>query len=401
MRIKDLPRGDAKPALKFDHFPSRQQAFVWRNWGMVPTERLAAVLSTDLDTVMDFAEEMGLPVPPVVNNHWLEHGYTTIMRDNWHLLPYEQLLQLLEWSPDYMAHMFMANDGTFGKLGVVKPQVGPLSYRPLTSEEKEQTRSLRQLVEKHFPNHKTPATIPAFSFLDEFEQLPSDFQGKSSTHSDPRIIYAYAAPYGDTLFDESLNPYPDGLLARYAQLGINGIWMQGILHTLAPIEGAMQFCKGYEQRQENLRKLVERAASFGIDVYLYFNEPRGMPDEFFTDLPEWRGLKGEGVEVTYALCTSKPEVQEHLRNAPASLFREVPGLGGVIMITMLEQLTNCWSHYLDDSCPICSARDNFEVLAEINNLIEEGVHGVDPEARVIAWNWGWHKFWAKDIVDRL
>ena len=46
MKIENLPRGDARPALDFPHFPTRQQAFVWRNWGLVSTERLAAVLST-------------------------------------------------------------------------------------------------------------------------------------------------------------------------------------------------------------------------------------------------------------------------------------------------------------------------------------------------------------------
>lgn len=400
MRTDDLPRGDAKPALRFPHFPTRQQAFVWRNWGLVPTERLAAVLATGPDEVLQLGADMGLPVPPAACDHWIEHGYTTVLRANWHLLPYEQILQLLDWTPDHMAYMFVANDGTYGKLGGLKPEAARLVYRPLTAREKERTARLKQVVERHFPQHRAPASDQPFSFLQEFEQLPPE-RVVAPPGSGLRLIYAYAAPYGDTLLDESLNPYPDGLLARYAQLGVNGIWMQGLLHSLVPIEGALEHSKGYEQRQQNLRKLVERAARFGIGVYLYFNEPRGMPGAFFKDLPEWRGVRSEREEDRFALCTSKPEVQEHLRNAPAALFREVPGLAGVIVITVLEQITNCWSHYQDEACPICSARSNVDVLAEVNNLIEEGVHSTAPQAHVIAWNWGWHKFWAKDIVDRL
>ena len=57
MRQEDLPHGDARPALDFPHFPTRQQAFVWRNWGTVATERLAAVLSTGTEEVCRLAGE--------------------------------------------------------------------------------------------------------------------------------------------------------------------------------------------------------------------------------------------------------------------------------------------------------------------------------------------------------
>ena len=46
-----LPAGPAKPALAFPHFPDRLHAFIWRNWGLVPADRLAAVLGTTADNV--------------------------------------------------------------------------------------------------------------------------------------------------------------------------------------------------------------------------------------------------------------------------------------------------------------------------------------------------------------
>src|SRR5689334_20614316 len=57
----DLPVGPNPPALEFPHFPSRLHAFVWRNWNLVDTARLAKVLETTPDNVRALAESMGLP----------------------------------------------------------------------------------------------------------------------------------------------------------------------------------------------------------------------------------------------------------------------------------------------------------------------------------------------------
>ena len=41
------------------------------------------------------------------------------------------------------------------------------------------------------------------------------------------------------------------------------------------------------------------------------------------------------------------------------------------------------------------------MLAEVNAAIAEGVHRVRPEARVIAWDWGWQDSWAEGIIQQL
>ncbi len=45
---------------------------------------------------------MGLEPDSSFGNLWLERGYVTIIRRNWHLLPYEQLLELLDWTVEEM-----------------------------------------------------------------------------------------------------------------------------------------------------------------------------------------------------------------------------------------------------------------------------------------------------------
>src|SRR5690606_8161104 len=135
---------------------------------------------------------------------------------------------------------------------------------------------------------------------------------------------------------------PDGLLARLADCGVNGLWMQGILYQLQPWPAIPALNHHWETRVENLRRLSERAARYGIGIYLYLNEPRALPWEVWEAHPEiahWRGVdfKGGG---TASLCTSVPEVRDGMRQALTNLFRSVPELAGCFTISMSENLTH-------------------------------------------------------------
>ncbi|MBI3117854.1 MAG: hypothetical protein HYZ00_04155, partial [Candidatus Hydrogenedentes bacterium] len=223
-----------------------------------------------------------------------------------------------------------------------------------------------------------------------------------------RIVYSYVAVYGDPLLNPKLDPYPVGLLARLAAVGINGVWLQAVLRDLAP--GGEVFPefggdtgeggeKGWKPRLGALRALVERAKRFGIKIYLYLNEPRAMPNVFFRDRPEMAGVQ-EG-DLT-ALCTSHPAVRQWMSDALAHVFREVPGLGGVYVITASENLTNCASHGAWQTCARCKDRSDADIIAEVVATIEEGVHRGAPEARVLISDWGWRGHGdAPDIIARL
>jgi hypothetical protein len=399
MTAEDLPKGAAPQALSFPHLPTRQQAFVWRNWELVPPPRLADVLSADVDTVLGMAADMGLSVPPAVSTHWLSRGHVTIIRANWHLLPYDQLLTLLGWTAERMAYVLKEDDFLYAKLGQLKPQVAPLRHRALTVGEQARTRLIRDTLTRHFPE-RGPAADAPFGFLAGLE-TPAVERVIAVQSDGLRLIYDYAAMYGDTLMDDHLDPYPDGLLARYAAQGINGIWLQAILYTLVAYANAPAYGSGHAQRLQSLRRLVKRAQAYGIGVYLYLNEPRSMSEAFFAHYPKWKGVAFEKNEV-FSMCTSQPGVLERLREATAELFRQVPDLAGVFTISMSENLTHCWSrNWQTDDCPVCSRRPPEDVVAEVNNAIEEGVHSAAPDAKVIAWSWSWFEPWAKGIVDRL
>ncbi|MBQ6914276.1 MAG: hypothetical protein IJQ65_01035, partial [Kiritimatiellae bacterium] len=84
---------DARAAISCSPFPDALSAFVWRNWGLVDTSLLAETVGATADDLRDVAQEMGLPRDPVVLPEWKTKGYITVIRRNWHLLPYDQLLK--------------------------------------------------------------------------------------------------------------------------------------------------------------------------------------------------------------------------------------------------------------------------------------------------------------------
>ena len=126
----------------------------------------------------------------------------------------------------------------------------------------------------------------------------------------PRYLYSYFALYGDPLMDPDTDPFPDGYLEKLARCGINGVWMQAVLNTLAPSRQFPEFGAGWETRLRNLAALVARARRFGVRVYLYLNEPRAMGDDFFQRHPEVRGSSNLGL---HAMCTSVPVVHDWIR----------------------------------------------------------------------------------------
>lgn len=129
--------------INFDHFPTRMQCFIYRNWGTVDVSTLAKVLGTEEKIVLDLAEEMGLSAPSV-NSEWLTKGYITLIRANWHLLPYSQLCDLLGWDEEKLAYILKEDDFLSHKLGFFKPDVPEVRYTELTEEQRLKTKKIKE-----------------------------------------------------------------------------------------------------------------------------------------------------------------------------------------------------------------------------------------------------------------
>lgn len=152
---------------EYPYFPTRQQLFIWRNWGMVKTETLAEVLGTDVSTVNQLAEDMGLDVPMKYNEEYLKRGFITIIRNNWQVIPYDQLIKVSGMTRDELAFTIKEDDFLGVKLQD-KPNVPPVKYEPLTEEQKEQTKKLKLWTEKYFGEYRDKITATDFDFIKKY-----------------------------------------------------------------------------------------------------------------------------------------------------------------------------------------------------------------------------------------
>ena len=386
-----------RAALEPYPFPDQLTAYVWRNWFLVPHARLASVVGASVEELSSMAKEMGLPEAMNIPPEWRRKGYITVLRRNWHLLNYPQLLELLDMSREELRFLLMEDDFLFHKLGDIKPKCNPLKW---DSKSVAASRSARQKIaqiinEEHVDDFTEE---PRFSFVKTLSTTTANLSTQSEgvrTDASPfdiRLIFSYFADYGDPLIDPDIGSYPEGLLQKLALQGVNAVWLHTVLRTLAKDPVYPEFGKDSEKRMVNLRKLIARAAKYGIKVYLYMNEPRAMPDDFFRNNPKRELFRGAEVKEwgLYAMCTSVPEVRRWVRDSLEQVFRAAPGLGGIFTITMNENLTNCASKGGKRMCPRCSKRNSSEIVAEINASMVEGMAAGNPDAIALIWDWSWN-----------
>lgn len=391
-----LPTGTAPAALNFSHFPDRLHAFVWRNWLLVPLPRMARVVGARPAELARLGRAMGLPEPPRITADQQRRSYITVIKRNWHLLPYEQLLELLDWTAARLAYTLREDDFLFVKLGNLKPHCAPLRYRAPSPAAVEREKEIARILRSDLEAPAEPPD-PLFGFARALTKPPRP-PAQASAPGNLKFCYSYFALYGDPLLDTEADPYPDGYLARLAETGVNGVWLQAVLYKLAPFPWDNQLSAGYEERLRNLRALVARARKNGVRVFLYLNEPRSMPLRFFAAHPELKGVtEGEYA----ALCTNQPAVKEYLRDSVAAICRAVPDLGGFFSITASENFTNCWSHAQGAKCPACAARGPAETIAGVNRLFYEGIRKAGAGADLLAWDWGWDDHWAPEAIGKL
>lgn len=387
--------------LAWDHFPTRFQQVIFRNWNRITPEKIAAVLHTTVKQIEIEADRLGLrKFDPDLCDQWLRRGYLTIIRENWHLLNYAQLLELLGFSEERLYRILMDEDFMFHKMGNSKPYCPEIFWKELTSEELEETGKIRQLIAP-----LTAAVPPEkeFGFFKTLERpVPPLPPENSADPENLRMVYSYCAAFGDTLMPGSPDPFPEGLLAQYQSSGINAVWYPAILATLIPWTGDEDYSKNWELRQESLRQMCKKLARFGIKLFIYLNEPRFFPPEIAARHPEWVGPVNEDKSGTFAVCINHPEVEARLQKGITDLCNAVPEIGGFMTITMSENLTHCLSRLQKDGCPRCAklpspAANVVKVLQTIANGIKEA----GSSARLVAWNWGWLQPWDLEVVKNM
>lgn len=423
--LSPLPVGEEKVAEPIPHFPNRTAAFVWRNWNLATLEMMARTLDTTPEKIAQIAEFLGLP--PYKAPTWEpDRVYITLTRRNWSILPYEQMLTLLDLEPVEFAEKLREDDFLWVKLGRLKPVCETLRFEEPSEADVAAMRKIAADVRQTLGAELDAPETPRFAFLDELgtvdgretasenEQNAQNLQngqdkearqnGEGVAKKESRFeicyLHSYFAVFGDPLLQDDAKLCPDGLLQKLSERGVNGVWLHALLRDLAPPTAEFpELGAKSDVRCATLRNLVKRAKKYGIDVYLYMNEPRALPAPFFENRPHIRGVAQEKY---FAMCASAPETRRWLVDSLAAVFADVPGLGGIFTITGSENLTTCASHMRQDECPRCSKRDYVDLIADLNAAMAEGVWRSAPDAKVIVWDWGWRGHGlATDIIERL
>ena len=393
------------PAIEFSYFPHPQYTFIWRNWSVVDKEKIAQILGTSVKNVEELASSMGLSKKQNIEKEWAtKQGYITIIRRNWHLLPYDQIMQLLGMSREELRFHLIEDDFLFDKLGKIKPYCKPLCYEEPTLAMQERAKQIAKEI-KGLGKNPFVTKESRFEFMREFETVKGTvaLQQDSGNSFDLKIVYPYFATYGDALLDKDMTTYPEEMFRRLAEVGVNGIWIHTVLRTLVePDDKGFPGDSRAAERIEGLQRLVERAAKYGVRVFLYMNEPRGMSPEWFESKPERKEYGGYEMKGLRSFCPSNPEVLNWLTRSLESVFTQVKGLGGIFTITASENFTTCTSRYkYYKNCPHCANKSYAKLQAAVNAAMERGVHNANSNAEVIVWDWKWPDSECKEIIENL
>lgn len=384
-----------KVPLPKEVFPHTWQTVIFRNYGLISTEKIAKTLECDEATVELEAKRMGLGGAQF-DGRWERRGFITLVRNNWYLLPYEQLKTLLDYDDERLEFVLFKEDFLDVKLGNFKPECPKVVYTPLTEEEKTRTEMLADEVQAYLPN-----TSSAFEFFKENSVTEIPVKG---TANKIRLIHGYLTPCGDALIMDDEEYLPEALLREYQKQGINGFWLHGLLSALSPYPFDPALSEEYLLRRKNLQKLVDRCAKYGIKVYLYMNEPRFLPVD---KIGKYAHLQGTTFRGKACLCFEKEEVRDYLYSAMKDLFTDVKGLGGVITITMSENPTHCnWAPIGGEAdaqvCPTCGKLPAYRSAVAVNNVIAKALRDADKDAKVLAYLWGWTSYmgWTREETQR-
>ncbi|MBQ4516661.1 MAG: hypothetical protein II978_07720 [Clostridia bacterium] len=368
--------------LLLPHFPSRLHAAVFRLWETVKAERIAYALDLPLEKIIETANELGLSEQKNMDI-WSERGYITTIRNAWHVLPYEQLLKVLDWTDEQLANCLKDDDFLDIKLGgwtPFKAYCEPVTAEDLNDEQKAQLEKIRKIMKSDFSDMFSGSK--PFEFFSENEKAVTPANDADGL----RMIFSYCGLYATVLDNDISTSYPEALMQKYQAAGVNAVWLPVVLYQVTEFPFDASYSVGYEKRQERLRELVKLAAQYGIKIYLYLNEPRNMPITFFDKHPELLGRKND---LYGALCTSDSRVLEYVKNSVTALCKAVPGLGGFVTITQSENLTHCKSRPEGEECPRCKDKPVLKLISEVLCAISEASRAVDPSIKTIAWTWAW------------
>lgn len=174
-----------------------------------------------------------------------------------------------------------------------------------------------------------------------------------------------------------------------ARMGVNCVPVMALLEDYiedAPGPFRSLINRRATVNRRRLARLVDAAARHDIFVLLMGYNPKIAPDHpVFRSRPQARGAMQFG-DVFRVLCSSDAVTRRFVADAWASLFEEMPRLGGILAITGGEGFYHCFMHSEGASdCPRCSRRSASDVVAELTNGVAAAIREKSPGALMVSW----------------
>lgn len=206
----------------------------------------------------------------------------------------------------------------------------------------------------------------------------------------------------DELMNE-IDYYPEQYLDRLAQEGINGLWLTITFREICK-SSFLPENPDAERRREKLRKSVEKCRKFGIKIWVFAIEPaawnRGNPKP--ENLPQGPECYGPG----NLFCPNSEESARYLYESTNSLFKEVPHLGGLMLISLGERPTSCISGGSFEGgfnlpCQKDCKLSVDQIFAKVLKPMRQGIRDANPESEMISWIYQPQPFQAHPWVYEL
>ena len=198
----------------------------------------------------------------------------------------------------------------------------------------------------------------------------------------------------DELLDD-IDYYPEAYLNRLAHEGANGLWLTVEFLDLAETSFTRRHPDAMKKIAK-LRRTVEKCRRYGIKTWLFAIEPKRLaPDGILIKIhPELAGARRFDATV---MCTSTEAARKYLEESLECIFRETPGLGGLVNISHGERPTTCMSFLPPvnvgcgpycggkTGCARCDAIPPWKIHVNTISAMLKGMRRANPDAEIISW----------------
>jgi hypothetical protein len=191
----------------------------------------------------------------------------------------------------------------------------------------------------------------------------------------------------------------------YAHYGVNSMMIYGdmLCYINSRILPELN-CPDYDANIRMLKDASRRAARYGVHfTYVPVGPKLGPEHPVFQNHPDVRGAGVYRDSLLHFLCSSSPKVLDFYEETFENLFREVPELAGVILITFSESFYHCriWDGITRIPCPSCAGIPVNRMVAGLVEAVNKGIKSGQPEAFTAMWVYTWSHGNRRDAFREL